>query len=48
MSKLLRLLAAVAAVCILAVLTQAQIQTTKATSYKEKVLHAFTGKSDGG
>ena len=38
MSKSLSLLAAVAAVCILAALTQAQIQTTKATSYKEKVL----------
>jgi len=47
MSKSLRLLAAVAAVCILAVLTQAQIQPNKAASYKEKVLHAFTGKSDG-
>jgi uncharacterized repeat protein (TIGR03803 family) len=48
MRKALRLLAAIAAVCILTVLTQAQIQTAKATNYKEKVLHAFTGGSDGG
>jgi len=47
MGKALRLLAAIAAVCILAVLTQAQTQTSKATSYKEKVLYAFTGGSDG-
>jgi hypothetical protein len=47
MSKSLRLSAAVAAVCILAVLTQAQIQPTKPASYKEKVLYAFTGHSDG-
>jgi len=47
MSKLLRLLAAVAAVCILTVSTLAQTQPNKAASYKEKVLHAFTGKSDG-
>ena len=45
--KSLRLLAAIAAVCILAALTQAQVQTNKAGSYKEKVLHAFNGTSDG-
>ena len=45
MSKLLRLLAAVVAVCILAVLTQAQ-QPHKATNH-EKVLYTFTGESDG-
>jgi uncharacterized repeat protein (TIGR03803 family) len=48
MRKALRLSAAIAAVCILAVLTQAQIQTTNATNYKENVLHSFTGGSDGG
>jgi uncharacterized repeat protein (TIGR03803 family) len=47
MSKSLRLLAAVAAVCILTALTQAQIQTAKATNYKEEVLHAFNRTSDG-
>jgi hypothetical protein len=47
MSKSLRLLVAIAAICILAALCQAQIQTTKATDYKEKVLYAFTGHSDG-
>jgi uncharacterized repeat protein (TIGR03803 family) len=48
MRKALRLSAAIAAVCILTALTQAQIQPTKALSYKEKVLHTFTGQSDGG
>lgn len=48
MRKALRLSAAIAAVCVLTVFTQAQIQTTRANSYKEKVLHAFTGGSDGG
>src|SRR5579872_7176256 len=48
MRKALRLLAAVVAVCILSTFTQAQIQTSKAVNYKEKVLHAFTGGSDGG
>ena len=47
MRKSLRLLAAIAAVCILTALTQAQLQPNKAASYKEKVLHAFTGGSDG-
>ena len=47
MKKALRLLEATAAVCILTVLTQAQIQPNKAPSYKEKVLHAFNGTSDG-
>jgi uncharacterized repeat protein (TIGR03803 family) len=44
MSKALRLLAATAVVCILIPFSQAQ---TKQASYKEKVLHAFTGGSDG-
>jgi len=48
MKKKLRLLAAIAAVCVFNVLTQAQIQSNTATKYKEKVLHAFTGGSDGG
>ena len=47
MRKALRLLAAIAAVCILTALTQAQVQPNKAASYKEKVLHAFKGTSDG-
>jgi len=47
MRKALRLSAAIAAVCVFTALPQAQIQTTKATNYKEKVLHAFTGGSDG-
>ncbi|MGA9472175.1 MAG: choice-of-anchor tandem repeat GloVer-containing protein [Terriglobales bacterium] len=46
-SKSRRLLAAVLAVCILNTLTQAQLQPDKASSYKEKVLYAFTGESDG-
>jgi len=48
MRKALRLSAAIAAVCVFTALSPAQIQTTKAASYKEKVLHAFTGGSDGG
>jgi hypothetical protein len=48
MRKALRLSAAIAAVCVFTVLTQAQVRTTNATNYKEKVLHAFTGGSDGG
>lgn len=47
MRKALRLSAAVAAVCVLAVISQAQIQSNNVPSYKEKVLHAFTGGSDG-
>src|ERR1700719_1838475 len=47
MSKSLRLLAAITAACILTAFTQAQLQTKKAPSYKEKVLHAFNGTSDG-
>jgi uncharacterized repeat protein (TIGR03803 family) len=47
MKRALRLLAAILAVCILAVLTQAQIQPHSAPSYEEKVLHAFNGTSDG-
>ena len=47
MRKALRLSAAIAAACILTALTQAQIQTSNATTYKEKVLHAFTGGNDG-
>jgi uncharacterized repeat protein (TIGR03803 family) len=46
-TKSLRLLAAAVAVCILTALTQAQVQSNKAASYKEKVLHAFTAASDG-
>jgi uncharacterized repeat protein (TIGR03803 family) len=45
-SRSLRLLAAMAAVCI-SVLTLAQTQPQKTASYKEKVLHAFNGTSDG-
>jgi uncharacterized repeat protein (TIGR03803 family) len=48
MRKSLRLWAAVVAVCILTTFPQAQIETSKAVNYKEKVLHAFTGGSDGG
>ena len=40
--------AAIAAACILTALTQAQIQTSNATTYKEKVLHAFTGGTTEG
>ncbi|HXM22987.1 MAG TPA: choice-of-anchor tandem repeat GloVer-containing protein [Terriglobales bacterium] len=46
-SRSLRLLAATVTVCVLTAFTQAQLQPNKAASYKEKVLHAFTGKSDG-
>jgi len=45
MRTALRLLAATT-VCI-SVLAAAQTQPNKATSYKEKVLHAFNGTSDG-
>jgi hypothetical protein len=38
MRKALRLSAAIAAVCVLTALIQAQVQTTEAISYKEKVL----------
>jgi uncharacterized repeat protein (TIGR03803 family) len=47
MSEALRLPAAIAAVCILTVSTLAQTQPTTASTYKEKVLYAFTGGSDG-
>jgi uncharacterized repeat protein (TIGR03803 family) len=47
MRKALRLSAAIAAVCIFTALTQAQTQPDNAPSYKEKVLHAFKGTSDG-
>jgi uncharacterized repeat protein (TIGR03803 family) len=40
-------LAVALAVCILSALTQAQAPPAKASSYKEKVLYAFTGESDG-
>jgi uncharacterized repeat protein (TIGR03803 family) len=46
-SDLARLLAATAVACILTAFAHAQIQPSAAASYKEKVLHAFTGKSDG-
>lgn len=47
MRKALRLLAAMTAVFILNPVTQAQVQTNKAASYKEKTLHTFNGTSDG-
>jgi uncharacterized repeat protein (TIGR03803 family) len=45
--KLIRLLAASVAVCIVTPLIPAQLQPGTASTYKEKVLHAFTGGSDG-
>jgi uncharacterized repeat protein (TIGR03803 family) len=46
-SKSIRLLAATVVVCVITGLTQAQLQPNKGASYKEKVLYAFTGQSDG-
>lgn len=46
MRKCIRLWAAIAAVCFVTSFTQAQLQPAT-SNYKEKVLYAFTGKSDG-
>ena len=46
-SILIRLCSATATVCIIGAFVHAEVQPNAALGYKEKVLHAFTGKSDG-